>query len=169
MKISTLNLRRVAIAHAHRAAGQESPTEHPGFRQVWRGIRRTRGTAPERKAPLLTEDLRRMIGALPATMTGTRDRALILVGFAGAFRRSELVDLDVEDVEFTAEGAIVTIRRSKADQEGEGTRKGVANGRNQLCPVLALRRWLEAAAIEQGLGLLRRAQARRHASLRGVS
>ena len=92
-----------------------------------------------------------MIEALPEGLKGVRDRALLLVGFAGAFRRSELVSLDVDDLDFTEEGLVVTLRRSKTDQEGEGRRVGVPFGSNPTtCPVRSMKAWLEASAITDG-------------------
>lgn len=144
LKTSTLERRLVAIAQAHRAAGHTSPTTDAGVQSVRRGIRRKVGTAQIGKAALLTDDIKAMLAALPDTTAGIRDRALLLVGFAGAFRRSELVALDVTDVEITRDGAIVTVRRSKTDQEGAGRRVGIPRGRHTAtCPVRALSAWLE--------------------------
>jgi len=87
----------------------------------------------------------------PTSLIGVRDRALLLVGFAGAFRRSELVSLDVADVAFGADGLIVQLRRSKTDQEGEGRKVGLPFGSNPLtCPVRAVRAWLDVAVIVRG-------------------
>lgn len=92
-----------------------------------------------------------MVAALPEDLLGARDRALLLVGFAGAFRRSELVGLDLSDLEWRSEGVVITLRRSKTDQEGAGNRKGLAFGRHpETCPVRALSTWLEAASIVEG-------------------
>jgi integrase len=111
---------------------------------AWRGIRRTIGTAQAGKTTLLTADIRAMVVTLPGTPHGLRDRALILLGFAGAFRHSELVALDVGDIEVTHEGAIVTVRRSKTDQEGAGQQVGIPRGRRPAtCPVTTLAAWLE--------------------------
>jgi site-specific recombinase XerD len=144
LKASTLSRRLVAITHAHRAAGHDSPVTDAGVRSVWRGICRTVGTAQLGKAALLTDDLKLLVAALPDTTAGVRDRALLLIGFAGAFRRSELVALDVADVEFTREGAIITIRRSKTDQDGAGRKVGIPRGKLAATdPVCALTAWLE--------------------------
>jgi integrase len=92
-----------------------------------------------------------MVAALPDGLLGVRDRALLLVGFAGAFRRSELVSLDRPDLEFTKDGLTVMLRRSKSDQEGQGRKVGIPYGSNpETCPVRALQAWLEAAAITDG-------------------
>src|SRR6185437_8241957 len=109
------------------------------------------GTAPNQKAPVLTEDLRLMLRHTPAGTIGLRDRALLLVGFAGAFRRSELVSLDCSDLAFTSEGLLIKLRRSKTDQEGQGRQIALPFGSNaSTCPVAAMRAWLEAAAIAEG-------------------
>ena len=152
LSTSTLGRRLVSIATAHRAAGHPTPTDAAGVRAVWRGIRRRKGTAQVGKAAAVTADVRRMVESLPADKVwGVRDRALLLVGFAGALRRSELVALDVADVAVTAEGLIVTIRRSKTDQEGEGAKLGLPYGRNpETCPVRRLRAWLDRAGIVEG-------------------
>lgn len=97
-KHSTFQRRLSAISQAHQAAGHDSPTTDKSVRTVWAGIRRAKGTAQEGKAPATTVEVRAMVGTLPTNLLGTRDRALLLLGFAGAFRRSELVSLDVEDV-----------------------------------------------------------------------
>lgn len=150
-KASTIQRRLSAISQAHQAAGHESPTKSAAVRAVWAGIRRERGTAQEGKAPVVTEDIRAMVAALSEGLIGIRDRALLLVGFAGAFRRSELVGLDVEDVEFAREGLVVRIRRSKTDQEGQGHVIGIPYGSNPAtCPVRALRAWLKASGINSG-------------------
>jgi integrase len=127
-------------------------------RLVWAGIRRTHGTAQEGKAPALVEDLRAMVEAMVPRRCGQawrllelRDRALLLLGFAGAFRRSELVSFDVEDLELSRAGLAVRLRRSKTDQEGQGRRVGIPRGqRAETCPVRALQAWLERARIEAG-------------------
>ncbi|MHB9027104.1 MAG: tyrosine-type recombinase/integrase, partial [Armatimonadota bacterium] len=145
-KASTINRRAAAIRFAHKVAGYDSPTSSALVEATTAGIRRQIGTAQQGKAPAVTEDVRRMIATLPDTLRGTRDRALLLVGFAGAFRRSELVGLDLDDVTFCPEGMVVTLRRSKTDQEGEGQRKGIPCGTSEdTCPVRALQRWLEAS------------------------
>ena len=132
-------------------AGQESDTRHPYIKEVWAGIRRDKGATKEGKAPLLTDDLRLMVARLPDNILGLRDRALLLLGFAGAFRRSELVGLNIEDLEPAPEGLIVHLRSSKTDQEGQGSIKGIPYGfRPETCPVRTLQAWLEASAIEEG-------------------
>jgi integrase len=150
-KPATLGRRLSAIAGAHRAAGLPSPTGDAAVVTVLRGIRRTHGTAQRRVAPVVTADLRRIVLALPETTAGLRDRALLLLGFAAALRRSELVALDVSDVAYAPEGLRLTIRRSKCDQEGEGVVLGIPYGAHaDTCPVRALRAYLEAAWVVEG-------------------
>ena len=153
-KTSTLQRRLAAISQAHQAAGQhahEVPTKHATVRAVMSGIRRTKGTAQRGKAAAVTAVVRAMVEGAPDRLLGQRDRALLLLGFSGAFRRSELVALDVEDLEFTGDGLVVTQRRGKTDQEGEGRKIGIPFGGNpDTCPVRAVREWLDAAAIMAG-------------------
>jgi site-specific recombinase XerD len=152
-KPSTITRRLAAIAKAHQAAGHDSPCamRHAAVKEVLSGVRRTHGTAQAGKAALLTEHLRRLLAVIPGSLLGERDTAILLLGFAGAFRRSELVALDVPDVESSDDGMKVTIRRSKTDQEGLGRVVGIPYGSDpQLCPVRSLRRWLEAAGITEG-------------------
>jgi CheY-like chemotaxis protein len=147
-KAATLQRRLSAISQAHQAAQLEPPTKAAAVRTVWAGIRRTHGTAQTGKAPVVVDELRRMVDALPVSVLGVRDRALLLLGFAGAVRRSELVGLDVADVRQTADGLVVTIRRSKTDQEGQGRDVGIPFGSTPAtCPVRAVRAWLTARAI----------------------
>lgn len=142
--------RRVsAIAAVHNAAGYDSPASGPAVKLCLAGIRRALGIRQEGKRPTLTTDLAAMCSHLPAGLLGIRDRAILLIGFSGAFRRSELVGLDFEDLAFGDDGVRITIRRSKTDQEGAGQVIGIARGMN-LCPVAALQAWLSAAAITSG-------------------
>jgi integrase len=151
--ISTIERRLAAIGKAHQLAGLEDPTKDQRVRDAMTGARRRLRTAPTReKAALGLEDLEQMLRAIPkATHAGRRDRALLLTGIAGAFRRSELVALDVGDVRFVPEGMLVSIRRSKTDQEGQGATLAIAYGdRPEFCAVRALRSWLEHAEIGDG-------------------
>ncbi len=150
-KPATLRRRLTAITQAHKAKGHGLDTRAAVVREVWAGIKRVNGTAPSSKAPVLPGDIRSMVAALPDSLKGARDRALLLVGFAGAFRRSELVALDVEDIADVDEGLVVTIRRSKTDQEGEGRKVGISyGGAPSTCPVRSLRTWLGQAGIADG-------------------
>jgi site-specific recombinase XerD len=146
---STITRRCAAIRYAHRLADLEPPTNSEKVRATLRGIRRTVGAAPARKVPVLAETARAMALAAPVGLKGTRDRALLLLGFAGAFRRSELVALNVTDLEETEDGLKITIRRSKTDQEGQGETIAIIRG-GACCPVKAVKAWLQAAAISDG-------------------
>jgi site-specific recombinase XerD len=150
-KVSTVQRRLTAIAKAHRAAGHETPTKSEVVHLTMRGIRRTHGVAPTQKAPAVLADLRAMLAVLPDNLIGTRDRAILLLGFAGAFRRSELVALDVGDLGFGERGLTITLRRSKGDQEGEGVKKGIPFGRHGLtCPVTATRDYMDMSRVTGG-------------------
>jgi integrase len=150
-KASTISRRMVSVAQAHKAGGHPSPTTDERVRLVNAGIRRVHGVAPKQVRPVVTEDLRRMVDTCSQDPAGIRDRALLLIGFAAALRRSELVGLDAGDVEETSEGLVVTVRRSKTDQEGVGRRIGVPYGSNpSTCPVRAWRAWRLKASITEG-------------------
>jgi site-specific recombinase XerD len=146
-KASTLGRRVAAIRYAHKLAGLVLPTDAEGVKATMRGIRRTFGSAKVRKAPAVAGKMLGMVATAPEGLTGLRDRALLLIGFGGALRRSELVALDVADLEET--GLLVRIRASKTDQEGQGATIAIARG-DVACPVKALRAWLAAARIEAG-------------------
>jgi len=149
LKASTINRRAAAIGYVHRAKGFEPPTNAEPVKAVLRGIRRRLGAAVNRKDPATATAIARMVRRIPETLQGKRDRALLLLGFAAALRRSELVALDVADMERAPEGIIVHIRRSKTDQEGEGHQIAVPRG-SKLKPVEALEDWLRSARIEEG-------------------
>jgi len=150
-KVSTLTRRLSAISQAHQSSGVSSPTADSGVRLLMAGIRRRLGTAASAKRPVLVAELQDMVAALPDTLFGKRDRALLLLGFSGAFRRSELVALNKEDVVETADGLVVTLRRSKTDPEAEGRKVAIPRGRETgTCPVGALSAWLTAAGITAG-------------------
>lgn len=150
-KVATLAQALAAISEAHKLAGHSSPCTAPVVRETWKGIRRTIGSAQRRVAPVLVEDLRAVIGRLPQTLRGARDRALLTLGFAGAFRPTELCELEVSDVAFVEDGLTVTIRRSKTDADGIGATVGIPFGAQpSTCPVRSVRAWLETAAIVEG-------------------
>ena len=150
-KVSTIERALVTISQAHKLAGHESPTSDGKVREVLKGLRNRIGVARRQARPILVEDLRRIVPALSSELRGVRNRAMLLVGFAGGFRRSEIVSIDFEDLEFVTEGVIVTVRRSKTDQEGAGHRKGIPHGEFvETCPVRNLGAWLDMAAITDG-------------------
>jgi site-specific recombinase XerD len=148
-KASTLSRRIAAIRYAHKLVGLALPTDAEGVKATMRGIRRTHGSARVRKAPAVASKMLGMVATAPHKLAGLRDRALLLIGFGGALRRSELVALDVADIAETETGLLVTIRRSKTDQEGEGATIAIARG-DVACPVKALRTWLDGSGIEAG-------------------
>src|SRR5574340_195117 len=148
--LATLTRKLAAISQAHQAAEMESPSRSQAVRLFLAGLRRERGSAPASKRAILTRDLRAMLGAVPGSLLGDRDRALLLTGYLGAFRRSELVGLNAEDVEFSEQGIIVHLRRSKTDPEGKGEKKGIPRGAPGVSAVAALKEWMEAAGIASG-------------------
>jgi site-specific recombinase XerD len=150
-KPATIDLRLAAISAAHGAAGHDTPTKEEAVRLVRRGVRRTLGTAQRQVRPVTVPELRTMFQGLGTDPGGCRDRALLLLGFAGALRRSELVGLDLADVTEGADGLTVHLRRSKTDQEGAGRTVGIPFGSNPVtCPVRAWRAWLELSSITEG-------------------
>jgi site-specific recombinase XerD len=150
-KVATIERAVSAISQAHVKAGFPSPRFDQTFRQVMTGIRRRLGVRPTKKRPVLVADLRALIAATADGIKGQRDRALLALGFAGAFRRAELVGLDIGDLAFTVDGLIVTLRKSKADQHGVGVEIGIPYGeRPASCPVRLVRRWLETLNSEEG-------------------
>ena len=150
----TIARRLTSITKAHQAAGfSDSPASLRRFvvGETLKGIRRTIGTAQHGKAPLLSADIRRIVAARREDMLGLRDAALVLVGFAGGFRRSELAGIYLCDLKLSADGVVVTIRKSKTDQERTGREVGLPFGASQdTCPVRALRLWPDRAAIREG-------------------
>jgi site-specific recombinase XerD len=146
---SSIERRRAAIRYAHKAAGHEPPTNSEAVKATMRGIRRTKKRATVRKAPAVAAAIAAMLEQLPATVAGLRDRALLLIAFAAALRRSELVDLKVNDIDRHERGIVLQIRSSKTDQDGEGAQIPVPNG-VRLRPVAALDAWLEVSGIAEG-------------------
>jgi site-specific recombinase XerD len=149
LKASTITRRCAAITYMHRMAGYDPPTSSEAIKAVLSGIRRSVGMAVTRKAPVTADVIRSLIGVMGEDLHALRDRALLLLGFAGALRRSELVALDVADLEETAEGLLVHIGRSKTDQEGAGDFVSIPYG-SKLLPVRALKDWIAAAGIIEG-------------------
>jgi site-specific recombinase XerD len=149
VKPSTIGRRCAAICYAHKLAGHVPPTTAEPVKATVRGIRRQHGMAPVKKAPATAELILAMVALGPAGLLGLRDRALLLLGFAGAFRRSELVALDVADLQEAESGLLVTIRRSKTDQEGKGRKVAIVRG-SIACPVAAVRAWKDTAGVTTG-------------------
>lgn len=151
LAVATLAQAKAVITRKHEDAGHTSPCASPLVKQAWAGIRRRLGAAPNQKQPIDAEQLRAIYAALPDGLLGVRDRALIGLGFSGAFRRSELVALDVSDLSFVRRGLEARVRRSKTDQEGQGHTKNIARGSDRTtCTVRAVRDWLELAGITDG-------------------
>lgn len=146
---STIGRRLAAIRYGHKLVKAADPTDDEDVRATMKGIRRRLRVAPTQKAAATVDVLQMLLARTPDTLTGKRDRALLALGFAGAFRRSELVALDVEDLREDPEGLRVTVRRSKVDQEGAGFVKAIPTGR-YIQPVRLVREWLDAAGITAG-------------------
>ena len=144
-KPTTLTRRLAAIRYAHTLAGHPSPTASEAVKATLRGIKRTFKHSPARKAPATSDKVAAMVALTGDGPRGLRDRALLLLGFAGAFRRSEVVALNLEDLEFCDHGLLVTIRKSKTDQEGDGATIAIARG-SSACPINALHDWIELQA-----------------------
>ena len=140
-KFSTLKRRIASISVIHKLKGHYLDTKHPIIMENLHGIRRTLGSRQKAKKPILINDLKLIIKAIDKKKI--RDKALILIGFAGGFRRSELVNIDYQDVEFVPEGVKILIKRSKTDQSGEGNIKAIPYFDNQeFCPVIALKSFI---------------------------
>lgn len=146
---ATLARRLVTIGKAHTARGLPSPTGAELVRATLRGIRRTHGSIQRQVSPAIKEDILAMVAGLLGSK-GVRDKALLLIGFAGAFRRSELVSLTVADIEQAKQGLIIQLRFSKTDQAGSGRKVAIPYARGVVCPVTALQQWIAAAGITEG-------------------
>tara|TARA_B100000674_G_scaffold37676_1_gene26320 strand:+ start:40 stop:945 length:906 start_codon:yes stop_codon:yes gene_type:complete len=146
-KLSTLKRRIASISVIHKLKGHYLDTKNPIIMENLHGIKRTIGSKQKAKKPILINDLKLIIKVIDEDKY--RDKALILVGFAGGFRRSELVNIDHEDIEFVPEGVKILIKRSKTDQSGEGIYKAIPYFDNkEFCPVLALKKYVEKKSIK---------------------
>jgi len=149
-KVPTIARKLAAVRFFHRGAGEENPTSNAGVAAILKGIRRTVGTGVKQKAPATVDVIHALLAHVdPKTLQGQRDRAIIVLGFAGAFRRSELVAITVEDLTFSTKGVDVFLPKSKTDQEAKGQSVPVLNGK-ALRPADRLAEWLEAAGIASG-------------------
>jgi len=149
-KVPTIARKLAAIRFFHRGAGLDNPTDNAGVAAILKGIRRTLGTAARQKAPATVDVIHAMMARINAdSLQGKRDKALLLLGFAGAFRRSELVAITVEDLTFSDEGVDVFLPKSKTDQEAKGQSVAILNGK-ALKPADRLKEWLQAAEITSG-------------------
>ena len=148
---STIGRRMAAISALHVEAGHPSPTVHPQVRRLMTGTRRTLAVEQHGKRALTPVELRRMIAALGDDPTSVRDRAMMLAGFVGGLRRSELDAINVGDLKLTEDGYVLTVRRSKTDQEGKTRRVALPYSTDPLlCPVRAVLEWLDAGEIDRG-------------------
>jgi len=147
-KVATVRRALAAITYAHRLRGLPAPGDE-STKAVMAGIRRELGVKPEQKQPATVETIRKLLKLIPGTVAGARDRALLLLGFAGALRRSELVGLEFRDLERQAEGLVLHLRRSKTDQEGAGRTIAIPRD-GKLKVVEALDAWLNVAGITAG-------------------
>ena len=154
-KFSTLKRRIASISVIHKVKGHYLDTKHPLIMENLHGIKRIKGSNQKAKKPILINDLKLIINAIGQTNQSEnkkiRDKTIILIGFSGGFRRSELVNIEYEDVEFVKEGVKIFIKRSKTDQSGEGMIKAIPYfNNNYYCPVLNLKEWVEVSEIKSG-------------------
>ena len=154
-KYSTLKRRLASISVLHKMKGHYIDTKHPIIMENLMGIKRVNGSNQKGKKPLLINDLKVLIEAIHQSnekdKRKIRDKSLILIGFSGGFRRSELVDIEYEDIDFVKEGVKIFVKRSKTDQSGEGMTKAIPYFENEnFCPVKALKKWIEEADLKEG-------------------
>ncbi len=152
-KVATVQRRLASISQQHAAAGHETPTRSATVRLIMQGIRRTHAPAQgvRKVMPAVTSVIARIVEPLTGSLIDVRDRALLLIGFAGAFRRSELAELRLADLTETEDGLRILLRQSKTDQEGQGIVKGIPFGSDErTCPVRAWRAWLASTGIVDG-------------------
>jgi len=155
VKMSTLKRRLVSIAVIHKLKGHYLDTKHPIIIENIMGIKRRKGSIQKGKKPLLINSLKILINVIDEynkkDIIKLRDRSIILMGFSGGFRRSEIVSLNYDDLDFVTEGLKIYIKRSKTDQFGEGSLKGLPYFDNKkYCPVLSLKNWIEISNINSG-------------------
>ena len=155
VKLSTIKRRLVSIGVIHKIKGHYLDTKHPVIIENLMGIKRRKGTVQKGKKPILINELKKIIEVISnqevEDIKKLRDTALILIGFAGGFRRNEIVSLDYEDLDFVYEGLKITVKRSKTDQFGEGSIKAIPYFEDSIyCPVKILKRWLNISKIKKG-------------------
>ncbi len=153
-KFSTLKRRLASISVIHRLSGHYIDTKHPMITENLMGIKRAKGSYQKAKKPILINELKLIVDVIDKDKNEKRkikNKALILLGFAGGFRRSELVTVQYEDIDFVPEGVKIFIKRSKTDQSGEGMTKGIPYFSNtDFCPVISLKKWLQKSEIKSG-------------------
>ena len=155
VKLSTIKRRLVSIGVIHKIKGHYLDTKHPIIIENLMGIKRRKGTVQKGKKPLLINELKKMLKVIDEQkvedIKKLRDKSIILIGFSGGFRRNEIISLDYEDLDFVHEGVKIKIKRSKTDQFGEGSIKGIPYFNESLyCPVTTLKRWLNVSKITKG-------------------
>ena len=155
IKMSTLKRRLVSIGVIHKLKGQYLDTKHPSIIENIMGIKRRKGSIQKGKKPLLINDLKQIINVIDEDkeeeIKKFRDRSILLIGFSGGFRRNEIISLDYDDLDFVTEGLKINLKRSKTDQFGEGSVKGLPYFDNsQYCPVISLKKWIEVSNIGSG-------------------
>lgn len=151
LKPASLQRRIASIAQHHIGNHQPDPTKSAEVKETWRGIRRAKGVSQNQKTPVLIDQLKQILFQLPDTTKGKRDKALLLIGLCCGLRRSELVALNVEDIKYVREGMIITLRKSKTDQESAGREIGLPYAHNPfLCPIGSIKEWLDISNISKG-------------------
>ena len=155
LKMSTLKRKLVSIGVIHKLKGHYLDTKHPIIIENIIGIKRRKGSIQKGKKPLLINNLKKLINVIDEynknEIVKLRDRSIILMGFSGGFRRSEIVSLNHDDLDFVTEGLKINLKRSKTDQFGEGSVKGLPYFDNtKYCPVLSLKNWIEVSNINSG-------------------
>jgi integrase len=150
LSIATLQRRLVSIAKAHTMQGYDDPIKTDLVKLTMRGIRRVHGKPQRQATAILKEDLTVMLSHAPDGLRGHRDKALLILGFCAALRRSELCAIKFEDLEFNAQGMILTLPRSKTDQTGQGRKIAIPYGRGKICPVNLVKNWIGISNIHSG-------------------
>ena len=155
VKMSTLKRRLVSIGVIHKLKGHYLDTKHPSIIENMMGIKRRKGSIQKGKKPLLINNLKILINVIDKEkneeIKKLRDRSIILIGFSGGFRRNEIVSLDYDDLEFVQEGLKISLKKSKTDQFGEGSVKGLPYFENsKYCPVISIKKWIEISKISSG-------------------
>jgi len=155
VKISTIKRRLVSIGVIHKMKGHYLDTKHPVIIENLMGIKRRKGTIQKGKKPILINDLKKLVDVINQEKTADikklRNKAILIIGFSGGFRRNEIVSLDLEDIEFVFEGVKITVKKSKTDQFGEGMIKDIPHFNESLyCPVTTLKRWINISKIKKG-------------------
>ena len=155
VKLSTIKRRLVSIGVIHKIKGYYLDTKHPIIVENLLGIKRRKGTIQKGKKPILINNLKEILKVIDQEncedIKKLRDKSILLIGFAGGFRRNEIVSLDYEDLDFVYEGLKINVKRSKTDQFGEGTIKAIPYFENNVyCPVTTIKRWLNVSKITKG-------------------